>query len=103
MKIAFNSGMVGFTLGFAIAAVSAQAAVQRSLHEHQMPSAQKPAAGAMRDMEGMKDMGAMMADPAMRSKMLERMGQCRDVMSMMMDHMKQEGKMGDGKRTPTKH
>jgi hypothetical protein len=30
----------------------------------------------------------MMADPAMREKMMAQMGQCRDMMSKMMEHMK---------------
>jgi hypothetical protein len=45
-------------------------------------SAKKPAADAMNGMD------SMTADLAMHQQMMERMGQCRDMMSMMMDHMK---------------
>ena len=87
MKGSFKSGMVGFAVGLAVAAAGAQAAVQATQHEHPTPSSQKPAAG-MKGMDGMKDMHAMMADPAMRQKMMANMAQCRDMMSMMMEHMK---------------
>jgi hypothetical protein len=102
MKSSFKSGMIGFAVGLAVAAAGAQAAVQATQHEHPTPSAQKPAPDAMKRMEGMKDMDAMMADPAMRRKMMEHMGQCRDMMSMMMEHMKHE-KMGDAQPTPHEH
>lgn len=95
MKSSFKSGTIGFALGLAVAAVGAQAAVQATEHQHPTPSTQQSAASAMRGMEdkhGMKDMDAMMADPAMRQKMMANMAQCRDMMSMMMEHMKHEGK-----------
>jgi len=38
----------------------------------------------------------------MRQKMMEHMGQCRDMMSMMMEHMKHEGKMLDQAPVPPK-
>lgn len=97
MKSRFISGVVGFAFGLAVAAAGAQAAVQATQHEHPTPSAQARAADAM------KGMDAMMADPAMRQKMAERMGQCRDMMSMMMEHMKHERKMVDQAPAPPKH
>jgi len=103
MKSNFKSAAVGFAVGLAIAAAGAQAAVQATQHEHSTPPAQKPAADTMKGMEGMKDMDAMMADPIMRQKMMEHMGQCRDMMSMMMEHMKHEGKMLDQAPVPPKH
>ena len=87
MKINFKSAAIGFAVGLAVTAAGAQAAVQATQHEHPTPSAQKPAADAMKGMEGMKDMDVMMADPAMRKRMVEHMGQCRDMMSKMMQHM----------------
>ena len=108
MKSKFKSGAVGFALGLAVAAVGAQAAVQATQHEHPTPSAQMPAdegkgMQGMKSMEAMKDMDAMMADPAMRQKMMANMAQCRDMMSMMMEHMNHEGKMTHGKPAPYKH
>ena len=108
MKSNFKSGAIGFAVGLAVAAVGAQAAVQAAQHEHPTPSAQMPAADAkgmegMKSMEGMKDMDAMMADPAMRQKMMANMAQCRDMMSMMMEHMNHEGKMAHRKPAPHKH
>jgi hypothetical protein len=92
MQSNFRSAMIGFAVGLAVAAAGAQAAVQATEHEHPAPSAQTPAADAkamagMKSMEGMKDMDAMMADPVMRQKMMANMAQCRDMMSMMMEHM----------------
>lgn len=92
MQSNFRSAMVGFGVGLVVAAAGAQAAVQATQHEHPTASAQMPAADAkamagMKGMDGMKDMDAMMADPAMRQKMMGNMAQCRDMMSMMMDHM----------------
>ena len=84
MKSNFRSGVVGFAVGLAVAAAGAQAAVQVTQHEHPSPSPQKPAANAMKG-------DAMMADPAKHQKMMERMGQCCDMMSMMMEHMKHNG------------
>ena len=103
MKSNFKSGMVGFAVGLAVAAGGAQAAVQTTQHEHPTPSAQKPATDAMKGMDGMKDMHAMMADPAMRQKMMANMAQCRDMMSMMMEHMNHEGKMVDHTPAPPRH
>ena len=102
MKSNFKSGAVGFAVGLAVAAVGAQAAVQATQHEHPTPTAQMPAAEA-KGMQGMKDMDAMMADPAMRQKMMANMAQCRDMMSMMMEHMNHEGKMTHRKPAPYKH
>jgi hypothetical protein len=88
MNSSLKSGMVGLAVGLAIAAAGAQAAVQATQHEHQAPSAQPSTAGPAK---AMKDMHAMMSDPAMREKMMANMAQCRDMMSMMMDHMNHEG------------
>jgi hypothetical protein len=104
MRSSFNkSGMVGFAVGLAVAAGGSQAAAQVTQHEQPTPSAQQPAPDAMSGMDKMKDMDAMMADPAMRQKMMADMAHCRDMMSMMMEHMKHEGKMGDAEPAPHKH
>lgn len=103
MKSSFKSGMVGLAVGLAVAAGGAQAVVQATQHEHPSPSAQKPAAEATKSIEGTKDMHAMMADPAKRQKMMANMAQCRDMMSMMMEHMKHVGKTGDVKPASHKH
>lgn len=102
MKSGFKSAIIGFAAGMAVAAASAQAAVQATQHEHPTPPAQKPPADATKGMEGMNDMHAMMADPAMRQKMMADMTQCRDMMSMMMEHMKHEGMKKD-QPGPRKH
>ena len=99
MKNRFRSGTIGLAVGLTVAAAGAQAAVQATQHQQADPSAQKPAPDAMK---GMKDMHAMMGDPAMRQKMMTNMAQCRDMMSMMMEHMKQEGEMRDAKPAPKK-
>ena len=99
----FKAGLVAIAVGSAVSAAGAQAAVQSTQHEHPAPSAQKPAAEPMKGMDGTKDMHAMMADPAMRQKMMANMAQCRDMMSMMMEHMKHEGKLGDAEPAPHKH
>lgn len=99
----FKSAAVGFAIGLAVAAAGVQAAAQATQHGHPIPTAQTPPADAMKGMERMKDMDAMMADPAMRQKMMEHMGQCRDIMSMMMEHMKHEGKMAEQAPAPPKH
>ena len=103
MKSNYKSATIGFALGLAVAAAGAQAAVQATQHEHPTPTAQTPAPDAMKGMEGMKDMRPMMADPAIRQKMVTDMAQCRDMMSMMMEHMKHEGKMVDETPVPPKH
>jgi hypothetical protein len=78
MRSNFKSAVIGFAVGLAAAAAGAQAAQ----HEHAAPTTDKPSA------ERMHDMDAMMADPAMRQKMMANMAQCRDMMSMMMEHMR---------------
>lgn len=89
-----KSGTVGFALGIAVAAVAAQAA-QSTQHEHSLaPSAQ------VEPTHSMEQMHKMMADPAMRQKMMANMAQCRDMMSMMMEHMKHEEMMTKDKPTP---
>ena len=90
MKSSFKSGMVGFAVGLAVAAAGGQAAVQATQHDHPTPAAQKPIPDAIKGTEDMKDMRAIMADPAMRQKMMANMAQCRDMMTMMIDHMKHE-------------
>lgn len=83
-----RSGTIGFAFGIAFAAVAAQA--QPSQHEHQTaPSLQTAPA------ETMDEMHKMMADPAKHKAMMDRMAQCRDMMSMTMDHMKHEGMKKD--------
>ena len=103
MKSNYMSATIGFAVGLAVTAAGAQAAVQATQHKHPAPTAQTPAPDAMKGVEGMKDMHAMMADPAMRQKMMTNMAQCRDMMSMMMEHMKHEGKMADETPAPPKH
>jgi hypothetical protein len=103
MKSSSKSGMIGFAVGLAVAAAGSQAAAQVTQHEHPTSPAQQPAPNAMSGMDKMKDMDAMMADPAMRQKMMADMAHCRDMMSMMMEHMKHEGKLGDAEPTPHKH
>ena len=103
MKSNYRSATIGFAVGLAVAAAGAQAAIQATQHEHPTPTTQTPAPDAMKGMERMKDMHEMMADPAMRQKMMTDMAQCRDMMSMMMEHMKHEGKMVDEKSAPPKH
>jgi len=84
-----KSGTVGFALGLAAVAVAAQAA-QPTQHEHQTaPSAQTAPS------DKMEQMHKMMADPAKRQEMMANMTQCRDIMSMMMEHMKHEGMKKD--------
>jgi hypothetical protein len=91
MKISQRSALFGFAIGLAVPAAGVQAAGQASQHQLPAPAVQKPAAPAVSGMEGMKDMHAMMSDPVMREKMMANMAQCRDMMSMMMEHMKHEG------------
>ena len=95
----FSSGLVGFAIGMVVAAASAQAAVQATQHQHPTASSPNQPADA-KGMGAMGDMHAMMADPAMRQKMMANMGQCRDMMSMMMEHMKHEGMKMDHPAPP---
>jgi hypothetical protein len=88
MNIGIKSGLVGFAIGMTVAAAGVQAAVQATQHEHAAPQAPQPAASGR---AGMNDMHAMMSDPVTRQRMMANMTQCRDMMSMMMDHMKHEG------------
>ena len=90
MTNGLKSGTIGFAFGVAVAAVAAQAG-QPAQHEHQTVP---PAQAAPSD--SMEQMHKMMADPAKRQEMIDHMAQCRDMMSMMMEHMKHEGmKMKD--------
>lgn len=81
MKTSVKSATVGFAVGLALAAATAQAA-QHELHA-QPPAASAPA----------KPMQMMMGDPAKHQQMMEQMGQCRDMMSKMMENMKHGGQM----------
>jgi hypothetical protein len=103
MKSTYMSATLGFAVGLAVATAGAQAAVQATQHDHPTTTAQRPTPDAIKSMEGTKDMHAMMADPAMRQKMMTDMAQCRDMMSMMMEHMKHEGKVVDETPVPPKH
>ena len=93
MKSNLRSGTIGFAFGIAVAAVAAQAA-QPSQHEHQTAPAVQTAPAKTMD-----EMHKMMADPAKHHAMMDRMAQCRDMMSMMMEHMKHEG-MKKGQPAP---
>jgi hypothetical protein len=95
MKSGLGSGLAGFAIGLTVAVAAAPAAVEAMQHQHPATPAQKPTTGAMKGMESMKDMHAMMADPAMRQKMIANMAQCRDMMSMMIEHMQHEGMKKD--------
>ena len=89
MKSNFKSAAIGFAAGLAIAAAAAQAAQ----HNQHPPAATQPQPAQ----KGSMDHSQMMADPAMRQQMMERMGQCRDTMSRMIEHM---GQMHEGHRRP---
>lgn len=103
MKSNFKSATIGFALGLAVAAASAQATIHATEHEHSTPPAQQSAPSALHDMQGMKDMDTMMANPAMRQKMMANMAQCRDMMSMMMEHMRHAGKTAHKTSGPHEH
>lgn len=105
MKSTLKSALVAFPIGLAFTAAGAQAAFETAQHqhEHSTPAPQKPTPDAMKGMEGTNDMHAMMADPAMRAKMMANMAQCRDMMSMMMEHMKHERMPGAKMPAPPKH
>jgi len=96
--IKFKSALAGFAIGLATAAAAAQAAQ----HEHQgpQPTASTPAphAAPAKPM----DMKTMMNDPAHRQAMMEQMGKCRDMMSMMMEHMQHGAKPGMQPAAPPK-
>jgi hypothetical protein len=96
----FKSALVGFAIGMAVAAAGGQAAVQATEHQPATSSPPGQPTDAMKGMGGMKDMHAMMADPAMRQKMMANMAQCQDMMSMMMEHMKHEGMKTDHPTPP---
>lgn len=85
MSDKLRSGTIGFAFGIIFAAAAAQAA-QPAQHEHRMaPSTQTAPVGSMDQMH------KMMTDPARHQQMMEQMAQCRDMMSMMVEHMKHEG------------
>jgi len=83
-----KSAIAGFAIGLATAAAAAQAAQ----HEHQGPqppaTTQTPQAAPAKPM----DKKMMMNDPAHRQAMMEQMGKCRDMMSMMMEHLQHGAK-----------
>lgn len=89
-----KSGTLGFALGIAVAAVAAQAAQSTQREHSPAPSAQAAPSHSMEQVH------KMMADPAMHQKMMANMAQCRDMMSIMMEHMKHEGMMTKDKPTP---
>jgi len=100
MNNSFKSALVGFAAGLAVAAGGAQAAVQAMVPEHPAPAGRMATAPAMGGMGNMANMHAMVSNPTVRQNMLANMAQCRDMMSMMMDHMSHEG---TGKDQPTPH
>ena len=89
MKSNFKSTAIGFAAGLAIATVAAQAA-QHDQHSPVAPQQQPAQKGSM-------DHSQMMANPAMRQQMMERMRQCRETMSHMMERM---GQMHEERRRP---
>ena len=89
MSSNLRSGTLGFAFGIAVAAVAAQAA-QPAQHEHPTAPSTQPAPA-----ETTGQMHKMMSDPAKHQQMMERMSQCRDMMSMMMEHMKHGGMKKD--------
>ena len=87
-----RSGTIGFAIGIALATVAAQGAqqTQPGQHEHQTAPSTQTAPAPTKD-----QMHLMMSDPAKRQQMMDHMAQCRDMMSMMMEHMKHEGMKKD--------
>ena len=83
-----STGTLGFVLG--ISAAAAAQAAQPQQHEHPAtPVAQSAPAHSMEQMH------KMMADPAQRQRMMERIAHCRDMMSMMIEHLKHDGMKKD--------
>lgn len=93
MNTKIRSAVLGFAVGLAVSSAGAQAAAQTEEHEHPAPTTQKPGPDAMMGTEAKKRMHAMMADPAMRQKMMANMAQCRDMMTMMMENMGHDAEM----------
>jgi len=89
MSSNLRSASVGFAFGIVAAAVAVQAAPAPQ-HEHRANSSAQSAPAESTD-----QMHKMMADPAKRKQMMDHMTQCRDMMSMMMEHMKHEGMKKD--------
>ena len=78
MRISVLVALAGFGVGI----IPSVATAQQAPHQHPVapPGKESPApANPMRD---------MMADPARHQQMMERMTQCRDMMSMMVEHMR---------------
>ena len=90
-----KSAGLGLAAGLAITIAAAPAVQSQSQpHDHKagaQPSQSAPAQPMQnQNMQGM-DHGRMMADPAMRQQMMERMRQCHETMSQMMAHMEHAG------------
>jgi len=79
MRTNLKSATIGFAVGLAIATAAAQAA-QHNEHSAAHPQHQ-PA------QKSSTDEGRMTGDPAMHQQMMERMRQCRDTMSHMIETM----------------
>ena len=91
MKTSVKSAAVGFAVGLALAAAPAQAAQHK---QHAQPPASSAQVASAKPM--------MMGDPAKHQQMMEQMGQCRDMMSKMMEHMEHEGHMPKQPLVPPK-
>lgn len=84
MKIDFKSAALGLVGGLAITAAAAAAQATQThgqTHPTPAPKTDQATQGA--------DHQRMMADPSMRQQMMERMRQCRDMMSQMVSRMEQ--------------
>ena len=95
MKAKIKSAAVGFAVALAMSATAAHAAQQ----EHH---AQPPATSAQVSKAAPAKPMMMMGDAAAHKKMMEQMGQCRDMMSQMMEHMNHEGPMAKHPPAPPK-
>lgn len=101
LKSSFKLAAIALAAGLTIAATGAQAAQ----HQHSGPAAQTGQTTPPMQNQGMQGtmgMDAMMADPAMRQKMMEHMAQCREMMNMMMSHMQGMGKTKEEAPPPPK-
>lgn len=94
MKTGTKSAVVGFAVGLALAGAAAQAAQHEQHAQPPAPSAQVAPVVPAKPM--------MMGDPAKHQQMMEQMGHCRDMMSKMMEHMKQDGQMPKQPPVPPK-
>jgi hypothetical protein len=71
--------------GFGVAITPAAATAQQGQHQQHQPPAAPPGKESPAPANPMRD---MMADPARHQQMMERMTQCRDMMSMMIEYMR---------------